>query len=162
MLVSEVISPPLGSRLLDQYGPNHAYLFSLPFQLLGLTILPLLPGHVAISKGNEGEHDQAIQEIQEGGESISPPLESSMRPRDWSALTTQLAKDIWPILRQATIALGLLALLLNRFSRPLFEFLMQYMSVRFGWTLSQVGNPHMAEREPLTFYRPHILSPSRL
>src|ERR1700761_7910439 len=53
MLITEMVSPPLGSYLMDSWNSYYAYLFGLPLEFLGFLVLAFIPETVKPRKDQE-------------------------------------------------------------------------------------------------------------
>lgn len=131
MLTSELLSPPLGSLLMSKYGPYAPYLSGIPLEMLGFIILYLLPASETSAK-NDPITFQVIDTTADHGRNTWPRrimITSVMHTR---TLATYLVN------RPGLLVL-LLAFMVNKLSRQIEEIMIQYVTVRFGWTLAQVG-----------------------
>jgi hypothetical protein len=120
--VSAMISAPLGSWLMETWGPSPTYWISLLLECSGFLVLLGIrdsgePQQVGYSES--GDHSTL-------GEPESPSEEV---PKT----------HFLPLLAQRAILFGLLALMVNRFTKPVSEVLIQYMSARFKWRIADVS-----------------------
>ncbi|OOF96619.1 hypothetical protein ASPCADRAFT_129694 [Aspergillus carbonarius ITEM 5010] len=119
-MVSGLLSPPLSSLLLSRYGPDIPYLMGTPLELVGYLGIYMLPNP-----------DPSYGNCNESGEGESQP------PRARKA--THL-KEVFSYLLSPTGLLPLLlAFMVHKLSRQIEELIVQYMTVRFGWTVAQSG-----------------------
>lgn len=131
MLITEMVSPPLGSYLMDSWNSYYAYLFGLPLEFLGFLVLAIIPETAKPNKDQEySSHSSSSSTAEHNGR--------SWLKQRYHFLKTHIIVNVMPLLCQRAILQGLVALFVNRFSRSILKTLMQYLSARFGWKLGQV------------------------
>ncbi|PYI07462.1 MFS general substrate transporter [Aspergillus sclerotiicarbonarius CBS 121057] len=124
-MISGLLSTPLSSLLLSRYGPDVPYLLGTPFELIGYLGLYLLPNP-------EPSSDPAT--FNESGDSEA---QEGLVPKGRKLAHT---KEVFAFLLSPTGLLPLLlAFMVNKLSRQIEELIVQYMTVRFDWTVAQSG-----------------------
>jgi hypothetical protein len=134
MLITEVVSPPLGSYLMNSWNSYYAYAFGLPLEFFGFVVLAFIPETVRKQGHNELSYQTSISETP----TCSRRHTTSWIRRNASHFKQHLINNVFPILRRIPVLLALVALFVNRFSRSILKTLMQYLSARFEWQISQV------------------------
>jgi hypothetical protein len=119
---------------MDKWGANTTYLIGIASYPLALIILLCIPE----TAKRKDVSEPTVDDPAPNGSSAAPEERSKFRQR-LEALLEHVQTDLMPLLSRGTIVLGLLAFLINSLARPVFAILIQYMSVRFGWKLGQVG-----------------------
>ncbi|RAK99824.1 MFS general substrate transporter [Aspergillus ibericus CBS 121593] len=123
-MASGLLSTPLSSLLLSRSGPDVPYLLGVPFELVGYLCLYLLPNPEPSSNpGNFNASDE--NEAQRG----LVPKRKAAHPREVFAF----------LLSPTGLLPLLLAFMVNKISRQIEEIIVQYMTVRFDWTVAQSG-----------------------
>jgi MFS family permease len=120
-LVTELVAPPIGSQLSKAVGPHLTFLFTLPFALIGLVVLRFIPETL-----NPTNHNPGIE-----------PEPFNIRKK-FESINIHLRESILPLLNRPLLFIALMALFVNRLSRPILAMLLQYMSAKFHWKLEQV------------------------
>jgi hypothetical protein len=131
MLITEVVSPPLGAYLMDNWNSYSAYLFGLPLELLGFVVLAFIPETTQPNKDQE-------HSIHSESSPAPPPNKRSWIKQRYHELKGHIIVNVLPLLSRTVVWHALVGLFVNRFSRSILKTLMQYLSARFGWKLSQV------------------------
>ena len=131
VLVSELLAPVTGSLLMERFGANLCFLFGILAYLLVFGILWFIP--------------ETSKSSQSSGDSLPSTAESAELLKHGSGISQKLVDlvdhirtDLLPLLSRGTLVLGMLSLLVNYFALPVFNILMQYMTIRFEWKYSQV------------------------
>jgi hypothetical protein len=138
--MSEFLGPPIGSLLIAKIGPYFGFLSGTVLMAMGSSLLLLLP-----SKTANGRQSKAPI-------LGNPPLEHvpaddigvPKKPEDLTRmLSGHLHDSLVAILSTKRLLVGIATMVVSKMMRPLLELTMQYMSVKFGWTISQVSNATM-------------------
>ncbi|PWY87875.1 MFS general substrate transporter [Aspergillus sclerotioniger CBS 115572] len=120
-MVADLLSPPLSSLLLSRYGPDIPYLMGTPLEMVGYLGIYILPNPDPPSDGNSNESDKS--------EAQPPRARKATHP-----------KEVFSYLLSPTGLLPLLlAFMVHKLSRQIEELIVQYTTVRFGWTVAQSG-----------------------
>ncbi|GKZ27451.1 hypothetical protein AbraIFM66951_005296 [Aspergillus brasiliensis] len=124
-MVSGLLSTPLSSLLLSRYGPDVPYLLGTPFELTGYLCLYLLP------------KSETPSETFDSNESAEGEAQDDSAPTGRKVTHTQ---ELFTFLLSPNGLLPLLlAFMVNKLSRQIEELIVQYMRVRFDWTVAQSG-----------------------
>ena len=131
LLLTELVSPPLGSYLMEQWNSYYAYLFGLPLEMFGFVVLLFIPETAKVSPTDIKDNPRTRPVVHR--------LNVHLRLRSrLQSLRNHVNSEVLPLLRKPALVLALVALFVNRFSRSILKTLMQYLSARFGWKISQV------------------------
>jgi MFS family permease len=136
MLITEMVSPPLGSYLMDYWNSYYAYAIGLPLEFFGFVVLVFIPETLKKQETTKLSDQSLSSEAATGPEL---PRASWIR-RGVSHFNQHLVHDVLPLISRIPVLLALVALFVNRFSRSILKTLMQYLSARFDWQISQVCN----------------------
>ncbi|CAN8097742.1 unnamed protein product [Discula destructiva] len=134
-LVTELISPPLGSLLMDTLGPHFAFLAGVPFEIAAFSALGLV-------EEPRSKRCQEVESNDDEHENFHNNLASETKPnfrKPLMKVVHYFRQDIGGLLSQKSLLLGLLAVVGCRLGRPMLVLTLQYMSVRFGWHFSKTG-----------------------
>jgi hypothetical protein len=121
-----LVGPPIGSVLMEAYSPQTAFLCTIPPRLVSLGLLFLIP--------ETGR--RTAKALTVPGEAQKPLL--TIIHGKVTSLGHHIVHNILPVISQLPVLLGLLAFIVNAFAVPLIGLVLQYMSSRFQWKLSQV------------------------
>jgi len=126
-IVTMLIGPPIGSILMEMYSPQTAYLWTIPPRVVSLGLLFMIPetGQRKPAAGVPGAFDRGRK-----------PLLSIIHGKMVN-LTHHVVHNIIPIVSQTPVLLGLVSFVVNALAIPLLGLVMQYMSSKFHWKLSQ-------------------------
>jgi hypothetical protein len=134
MIASELIAPPLGSYLMDKYGPLVPFGLGIPFELLCFPILFTIPNTKQSSYAEERRANRwcffDTEEIENASE--------FRRGRPFSLLLYFVKSIMSRAVLFAPLQIPVIALLVNKLSHSIYDQLLQFMSVRFNWTLAMV------------------------
>jgi hypothetical protein len=127
-IVTMLIGPPIGSILMEAYSPQTAFLWTIPPRVVSLGLLFLIPetSQRKPAAGTPGALDGARK-----------PLLTILHGKIRN-LAQHFVRNIIPIISQLPVLLGLVSFIVNAFAVPLLGLILQYMSSRFHWKLSQV------------------------
>jgi hypothetical protein len=134
-LVTELVSPPVGSFLMDRFNAFVPYAATIPLRLASFLFLLIIPE--TSSKPKTGERSSSENVVAD-----ESPNTGRLRQKV-DQLLSHIRVDVLPLISRAPIILGLIALLVGNFARSVSEFLLQYMTFRFDWRWSQVSREHM-------------------
>jgi hypothetical protein len=121
----------IGLFFMETIGPHSTWFLGIVQQIAGLSILLLLP-KTSTQPEQVLDHD------------LDTPLAKSSEmnlmniSEQFEGLSAHFKDSVLPLLRP-TIIIGLLAMLVNCLVQPIMQLLLQYMSVRFRWPISQVS-----------------------
>jgi hypothetical protein len=129
-----LIGPPLGSIVMEIYSPQISFLCTLPPRALSLVFLFLIP---ETSQKKEATSQET---------SLAGPRKSLLTIIHGKIqnFSHHVVHDIFPIISQLPVMLGLISFIVNSFAIPLLGLVLQYMSSRFRWKLSQVRSRQIA------------------
>ncbi|KAK2879425.1 hypothetical protein FQN49_000885 [Arthroderma sp. PD_2] len=139
LLIAEVIAPVLGSVLMQTWNVYAPLAFALIFELLGGVVLFMLPNTVklATEDGDASEEDETNRE-HGGVESESHVI--------WTGLKTSVKHAVAPFVLVWRIISGnrdvffsAISFLVLGLGREILDFLVQYTSKRFGWSLAEAN-----------------------
>ncbi|PYH35598.1 MFS general substrate transporter [Aspergillus neoniger CBS 115656] len=124
-MISGLLSTPLSSLLLSRFGPDVPYLLGTPFELTGYLCLYLLP------------NSEPPADTVDSDEVVEGETQDSSAPKGRKVTHAQ---ELFAFLMSPTGFLPLLfAFMVNKLSRQVEELIVQYMRVRFDWTVAQSG-----------------------
>ncbi|KAI1971122.1 hypothetical protein LOZ53_005577 [Ophidiomyces ophidiicola] len=157
-LLTEVIAPPLGSILMEAGSPYTPLLSGFPLELLSLIFIVQIP--------NTAKHEE---EHLVSAASPSARIYSEESDFETRAVNTSITREdrditgsetkqrglvnqlilVWEMMtRNSDILRITVAFLVTTLARETLDFVVQYTSERFGWSLSKVGSfsfvPHSA------------------
>jgi MFS family permease len=145
--LSELIAPPLGSLLMERYGSGYTYFITLPWDLVSFVLIFLLP-ETSKLKDPDTETVADLEPMDETAlldeDLLREPASRLSRYHAWMHKRYTFTKDhifgqVLPLLKRREIFLGIAALVVAVFARPVSEMLLQYMSARFHWKLSKAA-----------------------
>jgi hypothetical protein len=128
-LITELISLPLGSLLMKKKGANFAFAIGIIPRVLSLFVLLCVQ-----------ERQRDDEETNSSPDATPERQQGSKLKRRLSSLVSYLRHRVLPLIASVPLLLGMLSLLVNNLALPIFEFLMQYMRVKFGWDYSDVSS----------------------
>jgi MFS family permease len=134
--ISELIAPPLGSFLMENLGSKSTYFTTLPWDLLSFVLIFLLPETLKIK---EEEAPEPLNSHIPQRPSNRLSRYSSWMQEKYSTTKDHVRKQVLPLLARREILLGVAALVVAVFSRPVSEMMIQYTSARFQWKLSKAA-----------------------
>jgi hypothetical protein len=152
-MVTEVLSPPVGSALLNSIGPYATFTMELPLLILGLFVIPYIP--------------QLKTEAASDGRPSSPGTSENRqnqvkRNQIFRRVVVFIRQDFASIMNERALILGIFALAFQKFSQPISGLMLQYMSKKFDWKLSEVpattSSPRMLREILTSFQAAYILS----
>jgi MFS family permease len=126
-IVTMLIGPPIGAILMETYSPQTALLCTIPPRVLSLVLLFMVP--------ETGPKKGLVTSL--SGSNDRKPLRVILHGKI-KHFTHHVIHNIFPIISQLPVLLGLVAFIVNAFAVPLLGLILQYMSSRFQWKLSQV------------------------
>ncbi|KAI1940057.1 hypothetical protein LOZ66_002492 [Ophidiomyces ophidiicola] len=157
-LLTEVIAPPLGSILMETGSPYTPLLSGFPLELLSLIFIAQIP--------NTAKHEE---EHLASAASSSARIYSEQSDFETRAVNTSITREdhditgpetkqrglgnqlilVWEMMtRNSDILRVTVAFLVTTLARETLDFVVQYTSERFGWSLSKVSSfsfvPHSA------------------
>lgn len=141
MLVTEFVAPPIASVLMELAGPHFAFLTAIPLEALAWVALGLIRETKSSDAGQDDmEEAQSLIDNNVGNVEDSRPTSLKSKIR-WasSRLSHKLTHSVGALGSQMGLLAGLMALVVAGFARPMLELILQYMSVRYGWSLSKVS-----------------------
>ncbi|KAJ5164334.1 MFS general substrate transporter [Penicillium coprophilum] len=127
IMVSELLSAPLSSFLMSQYGPHIPFLLGIPLEISGYLTLYLLPNPDMLKSDPRS---------MDGGECEA---RASLPAKTQFAGVAQLKEICSFVLSQPALIMLLFALMVNKVTRQIEELIVQYTRVRYGWTIPQSG-----------------------
>jgi hypothetical protein len=119
---------------MDYWNSYYAYAIGLPLEFFGFVVLVFIPETVKKQETTKSSDQNLSSEAPTGPER---PGASWIR-RSATHFKQHLIDDVLPLISRIPVLLALVALFVNRFSRSILKTLMQYLSARFDWKLSQV------------------------
>lgn len=159
ILISEFLGPPLGSLLIAKIGPYFGFLSGTVLMATGSFLLLLLPSKTATSRqskvpimGNPPLDDVPADDI-----GVPKKPEHFLR-----RVSGHLHNRVVSILSKKRLLVGIATMVVSKMMRPLLELTMQYMSIKFGWTISQVCHNASTQSSSAShqFNRRTLFSPS--
>ena len=133
LLVTELVSPPVGSFVMDRFDAYVPYAVTIPLRLASFLFLLIIPE--TSSKPQNGERS-FTENVEVANEASSIGLLREKVHR----LISHVRIDVIPLITRGPIVLSLVAILVGSFARTVSEFLLQYTTLRFDWRWSQVSN----------------------
>ncbi|RDI82394.1 hypothetical protein Vi05172_g7742 [Venturia inaequalis] len=130
-MATQLVGPMVGLLLMETVGPYITYFLGIWLQVLGLPILLLLPSTIA-------KNEQVLENDLDAPIAISPEWNLTNIREQFNGLLVHFKDSVFPLLRP-TIIIGLLAMFVNCLVQPILQILMQYMSVKFHWPISQTS-----------------------
>jgi hypothetical protein len=137
LLVSEIVSPPVGSLLMDRFDAYVPYAATIPIRIASFLFLLIIPETSPKLKTGEisPPENVSVAEIEVADEPSSMgPLRQKI-----DRLLSHIQMDVVPLITRGPIILSLIAILVGNFARTVSDLLLQYMTVRFDWRWSQVS-----------------------
>ena len=145
-LITEVLAPPVGSILMSTWDAYAPLLCGFPFEAVALLILLKLPStlHLVEQRPNiaevlpenedeESNTEDIRQDHQEDSVSKSKAFNSRLR----NALEPLI--EVWTLVSgNRDVLLVAISFLVTTLGREILDFLVQYTSKRFGWSLADV------------------------
>jgi MFS family permease len=125
-IVTMLVGPPIGAILMERYSPQTAFLCTIPPRVLSLALLFLIP-----------ETSEKTAPAPRASIEDRKPLLTIIRGK-MKNLSHHIVHNIFPVIGQLPVLLGLVAFIVNALAVPLLGLILQYMSSRFHWKLSQV------------------------
>lgn len=132
ILASELLSPPVGSALMDNVGPYTTFALGIPCLILGLFVIPWIP------QSSSKPSTDGLPTNASSREGSGIPVRGTKRFKD---LYESIQRDFTSILKEKAIIVGIFALAIQKLGRPIVTLLLQYMSIKFDWKLSKVHIP---------------------
>ncbi|KAF2665053.1 MFS general substrate transporter [Microthyrium microscopicum] len=129
-LVTEILAPPIGKHLMDAIGPYNTVIIIIPACLSSLSFVFVIP-----------ETLQKSEQVEEPG-TASLSSDSSLLSKIQAkviGIKMHLKEGALPLLKRPVLILVLLAMSLNKLSRPILMVTLQYVSAVFGWTLGETS-----------------------
>lgn len=120
-----------GLFLMETVGPYITYFLGIWLHVLGLPILLPLPTTIA-------KNEQVLDNDPDLPLAVSPEWNLTNIREQFNGLLAHFKDSVVPLLRPIII-IGLLAMFVNCLVQPIIQLLMQYMSVKFHWPISQVS-----------------------
>jgi hypothetical protein len=139
ILGAELLSPPVGVFLMERYGSIFTYFLSIPWNIVALLILFLIPE----TKPKSNTEPSTLEDLtanESNGQSSEHPTLTRKVQRAFDNLYGHIQADVIPLLSRGVIILGIFSLFVSNFVRPIFDLLIQYMVLRFSWKYSQVSD----------------------
>ena len=150
MLLTEILAPPLGSVLM-QRSVFTPLISGFPFELASLVVLSLIPNTIKLKLQREqhqaSNSNQLANNVFVEDESVSSIDENQNHERDSKSpgvkqrlrkLSTPLL-EVWTLIsRNRNILLVNISFLVTTLGRETLDFLVQYTSKRFNWSLAKV------------------------
>jgi predicted MFS family arabinose efflux permease len=134
-LLSEVIAPPLGSILMEAQGVYAPLIYGFPLQVLSIAVLFMLPRSVDVAK----DSNDAQSDI---GGIANLPSEQDAKPAGLKTIARKVSRKLmtsWMLVRNNGNVLVVAASFLATFlGKDTLDFLVQYVSKRFSWSLAKV------------------------
>jgi hypothetical protein len=124
ILATELIAPPIGSALLKASRPQNIFLFVPPLALLGLVVIAFVPETLKTAADDAPDHGTESNGLNLRGKFVS--------------MRTHVRDSVLPLLKRRLLFIGLMALFVNRMSRPILSMMLQYMSAKFHWKIEKV------------------------
>jgi MFS family permease len=150
ILVSEFLAPPFGSLLLDTIGPHATFLVTIPILFLAFIPIALYPSEAraeARALMRSPETDDVTADQRRFKDILKQRVHNVFR---------LMRRDVAPFIFQRSIILGISSLAIQKLARPMLQLLLQYMSIKFGWSLSKVS-----PRAPIGFSFNACLHPTQ-
>ncbi|KAH8673912.1 major facilitator superfamily domain-containing protein [Xylariales sp. PMI_506] len=132
MLVSEFLSAPVGSFLMDRIGPYGTFLMAFPFSLAGAFVLFLMPKDEHFKIRSDAETDESEQSTFFATNSIPQAKIGHM-----AELSRFIREDVWSLFQRPAVFIGVGCLATQKLTRPMLDMFLQYMSAKFLWPLSR-------------------------
>ena len=134
ILVSELLSPPLGSILMDTIGSYATFITGFPFLSLGL--LPL--AFMTEGKPKLDSDDQCHGQQACSSESRTGCLSTEEANHTFTGIFKSTQQNFSSVWKDNALLLGIFSLAVQKLARPMLDLLLQYMSKRYGWKLGKV------------------------
>lgn len=148
-LLTEVIAPPLGSILMEVGSPYTPLLFGFPLELLSLVFIAKIPDTAKLVEQCLASATSPHAAIYNEESDFETSTMNTVPPQNDHDITGSEAKHgglgdqlllVWEMMtRNGDILRITIAFLVTTLARETLDFLVQYTSERFGWSLSKVG-----------------------
>jgi hypothetical protein len=112
-------------------GPYNTCLIILPACFMSLGLLLIIPETL---QKEEQVEDASSEHVSTHSTSLGSKLQVKLQ-----ALKIHILEGVIPMLERPVLIFALLAMSLNRLSRPILLVTLQYVSAVFGWTLGDVS-----------------------
>lgn len=133
VLITELVAPPIGSLIMTTFNAYISYATTIPIRLLSF-LFPLVIPETKAKDASNGSPEQPLSD----SDSIEPAKRHHFL-RKLDELLSHLRSDVLPLITRTPLLLGMMSLLIEEFARTQGEFLLQYMTIRFGWRYSQAA-----------------------
>lgn len=147
-LLTEVIAPPLGSVLMEAGSPYTPLLFGFPLELLSLVFIAKIPDTAKLVEQRLASPTSPQAAHSEGSDPECGATDT-ITHQDDPDITGSEAKHgslgdqlllVWEMMtRNADILRITVAFLVTTLARETLDFVVQYTSERFCWSLSKVA-----------------------
>lgn len=140
-LTSEFLGPPLGSLLMAKIGPYFGFLSGTVLMAMGSFLLLLLPSKTARSRQSKAPMSGNAVLDDVPTDVSTDDIEVPKKPESFvTRLSGHFHHGLVAMLSNKRLLVSIATMVVSKLTRPLLELTMQYMSVKFGWTISQVCN----------------------
>lgn len=141
MLITEMVVPILGSALMERWNAFAPLIMGFPFELTSLIVLVMIPNTVKLAT-RDSEETPLLEDINatEGSENTNQGTHNTKRSlkTTFSNIVAPLIVTWTLIFRSRNLLLVNLSFLVTTLGRETLDFLVQYTSKRFGWSLAKV------------------------
>ncbi|KAM5461175.1 hypothetical protein MferCBS49748_007311 [Microsporum ferrugineum] len=138
LLITEIVVPAFGSMMMQNWNVYVPLALGLVFELLGGVLLSMIPETAKLAQAGEVSGDD--ETVCESG--AARPKTSSL----WSGIKTSAKHILAPFVLIWRMVSGnrdvfftAISFLVFALPREILEFLVQYTSKRFSWSLAEVG-----------------------
>ncbi|KAM5433759.1 hypothetical protein McanCB56680_006668 [Microsporum canis] len=138
LLITEIVAPAFGSMMMQNWNVYVPLALGLVFELLGGALLSMIPETAKLAQAGEVSEDD--ETVCESG--AARPKTSSL----WSGIKTSTKHILAPFVLIWRMVSGnrdvfftAISFLVFALPREILEFLVQYTSKRFSWSLAEVG-----------------------
>lgn len=139
-LVTELVSPPVGSCLMNRFNAYVPYAVTIPLRIASFVFLLIIPETSSKPKNVERSSSENISTTRIKAADVSSNIGMIGPLREkFNRLLSHIRIDVIPLITRPPIILSLVAILIGNFAHSVSEFLLQYMTIRFDWQWSQVS-----------------------
>ncbi|KAL3421705.1 MFS multidrug transporter [Phlyctema vagabunda] len=142
MLLTEILAPPLGSVLMQTWSVFTPLICGFPFELASLAVLSMIPNTIQLLQQHVSCHDGLAPDAPISSIDANHGRGSSSSFTRIKARIEKLSDPIlqvWTLIsRNRNILLVNISFLVTTLGRETLDFLVQYTSKRFGWSLAKV------------------------
>ena len=135
---------------MEKYNPYVPFFVGLPLEMAGFLILHWIP---------EKKSKKTVLNEEPASNQLLEPLDRASSLKGLSSwFQSYITKFVKSVFQYPALLVAFLAFMVNKLSRQIQELLVQYLSLRFGWTMAQVSSGNLAR----THFQPTTLQDAEL